>query len=90
MERTRASAELFKLVQKAGEELGLDLKGIATGGASDGNYASQFAPTCDGMGPQGSRYHSPDEYIELPTLLERTKVLARFITLWHTEGAQEE
>jgi len=87
MVRTKASLRLFKMVQLAGEELGLELDHIDTGGASDGSYASKYAPTCDGMGPQGGGYHSLDEYIELPTLLERTKVLARFVTIWHSAEA---
>ena len=73
---------LLALVQEAGRELGLDLRGIPTGGGSDGNHACQVAPTIDGLGPQGSFAHSPDEYIELPTLIERAKVNARFIELW--------
>jgi glutamate carboxypeptidase len=73
---------LLALLQDAGRELGLALAGIRTGGGSDGNHASQVAPTIDGLGPQGSFAHSPDEYIELPTLIERAKVNARFIELW--------
>jgi len=75
-------AALLALIQEAGRELGLELRGIPTGGGSDGNHASQVAPTIDGLGPQGSFAHSPDEYIELPTLIERAKVNARFIELW--------
>jgi glutamate carboxypeptidase len=86
MPRNENTMQLFRLVQQAGAELGLTLRDISTGGVSDGNYASQYAPTCDGMGPQGGGFHSPDEYIELPTLLERTKILARFITLWHASA----
>jgi glutamate carboxypeptidase len=73
---------LLALLQEAGHELGLDLRGIPTGGGSDGNHACQVAPTIDGLGPQGSFAHSPDEYIELPTLIERAKVNARFVELW--------
>ncbi len=73
---------LLALVQQAGRELGLALTGIPTGGGSDGNHASQVAPTIDGFGPQGSLAHSPDEYIELPTLMERARVTARFVELW--------
>lgn len=83
LERTEASLRLFGLVQAAGRELGLGLDHVTTGGASDGNCASQYAPVIDGMGPRGGRDHSPDEYIDLPSLAERAKVLARFITLWH-------
>ena len=73
---------LLALVQEAGRELGLSLAGIPTGGGSDGNHASAEAPTIDGLGPQGSFAHAPEEYIELPTLVERAKVSARFVELW--------
>lgn len=82
MPRTEGAIHLFELVRKAGLELGLDLKHIATGAASDANYASQYAPTCDGMGPQGDGTHSQNEFIIVSTLVERAKVLARFIILW--------
>ena len=78
----RGTMALLELVQAAGRELGLALRGIPTGGGSDGNHAWQVAPTIDGFGPQGTFAHSPDEYIELPTLIERAKVTARFIELW--------
>jgi glutamate carboxypeptidase len=73
---------LLALLQEAGHELGLALDGIATGGGSDGNHTAAVAPTIDGLGPQGSFAHSPEEYIELPTLMERAKVNARFVELW--------
>src|SRR5262249_16222758 len=68
------SMALVALMQEAGRDLGLTLRGIPTGGGSDGNHTSAVAPTIDGLGPQGSLAHNPDEYIELPTLLERTRV----------------
>jgi len=77
-----ATLALLALIQEAGRELGLELRGIPTGGGSDGNHACQVAPTIDGLGPQGSFAHSPEEYVELPTLIERAKVNARFIELW--------
>jgi glutamate carboxypeptidase len=73
---------LLTLMQDAGRELGLTLRGIPTGGGSDGNHTSGIAPTIDGLGPQGSLAHNPDEYIELPTLLERARVTTRFVELW--------
>jgi glutamate carboxypeptidase len=76
------TVKLMELVQEAGRELGLSLKGIRTGGGSDGNHASAVAPTLDGFGPQGSRAHSDEEFIEVATVIERAKVTARFIELW--------
>jgi len=58
-----------------------------TGGGSDGNHASHYAPTIDGLGPQGAGAHSPDETLIVPTLLERSKVFARFIEKWHQSFA---
>ena len=46
------------------------------------NSAAAVAPTLDGFGPQGSLAHAPEEYIEIPTLVERARVTARFIELW--------
>jgi len=79
---TEESAKLLSMIQKAGRELGLDLRGIATGGGSDGNHAAQFTPTIDGMGPQGGGAHSDREYIETATLAERAKVTALFLAEW--------
>ena len=79
---TEESSRLFETLQKAGRVLGLQLRGIATGGGSDGNNAAQFAPTLDGMGPRGGGAHSDREYLETATLAERAKVTALFLAEW--------
>jgi len=79
---SESSLKLFGQIQKAGRNLGLDLRGIATGGGSDGNYAARFAPTLDGMGPRGSGAHSDREFLEVRTLAERAKVAAMFLSGW--------
>jgi glutamate carboxypeptidase len=82
MLKTERSLELLRLVQEAGREVGVDIHEMFTGGGSDGNNTSQYAPTIDGLGPQGTGAHSPDETLIVPTLLERSKVLALFIEKW--------
>jgi len=82
MEQTPEARAQFEALQAVGRTLGLDLKGIATGGGSDGNHASQFTPTLDGMGPRGSEAHSDREFMVVPTLAERTKVTALFLASW--------
>jgi glutamate carboxypeptidase len=82
MIQTSESKRLFETVQESGRILGLELRGIATGGGSDGNLAAQFAPTLDGMGPQGSGAHSDREFMVTATLTERSKVTAIFIAKW--------
>lgn len=82
MKQTPQMERLFEAVQEAGRSIGVDLRGIATGGGSDGNHAAQFAPTLDGMGPQGSGAHSEREFMEVRTLTERSKVTALFLLKW--------
>jgi len=87
MLKTERSLGLLRLLQEAGREVGLDIDEMFTGGGSDGNHASHYAPTLDGLGPQGTGTHSPDETLIVPTLLERSKVFARFIEKWHQSFA---
>jgi len=82
MVQTPESKRLFESLREAGCILGLDLKGIATGGGSDGNHSAQFTPTLDGMGSQGSGVHSDREFMEIATLTERSKVTALFLASW--------
>jgi glutamate carboxypeptidase len=80
MPRTPAVAELEKLAQTAAQQLGFGIKGAVTGGASDANYAAaEGAPVLDGLGPVGGLDHSPDEYIELSSIVPRTALLAHLI-----------
>ena len=76
---------LLEIMRSAGRELGVDVRAIKTGGGSDGNHTSAIAPTLDGMGPKGSRAHSEEEFIEVASLLERTKMLALFLDRWAAE-----
>ncbi|RJQ61904.1 MAG: M20 family peptidase [Desulfobacteraceae bacterium] len=82
MQQTPQMKRLFEAVQDAGRSIGIELRGIATGGGSDGNHAAQFAPTLDGMGPQGSGAHSDREQMVISTLTERSKVTALFLSKW--------
>jgi len=76
---------LVEIMRRAGQDLGVDVKAIRTGASSDGNHTSAVAPTLDGCGPQGSRAHSAEEFIEIATLLERTKMVALFLDRWAAE-----
>ncbi len=63
-----------------GEELGFTVKGASTGGASDASFvAAEGIPVLDGLGPIGGLDHSPDEYIELDSIVPRTALLAKLI-----------
>ena len=76
---------LLEIMAAAGRDLGVEVRAIKTGGGSDGNTTSAIAPTIDGLGPKGSRAHSEEEFVEIATLLERTKMIALFLDRWAGE-----
>ena len=50
------------------------------GGGSDGNLLSAAGlPNLDGLGPVGDRMHSPEEFVRLPSLVERAQIAALFL-----------
>ncbi len=80
MERTPAVVELERLARAAAGELGFEVKGAATGGASDASFAAaEGIPVLDGLGPVGGLDHGPDEYISLSSIVPRTALLAKLI-----------
>lgn len=79
MERTEANLRLWRTAGKIGKELGLDLEGVESGGASDGNFTSEFAATLDGLGAVGGGAHALHEFIRLDKVTERTALLALLI-----------
>jgi len=76
MEPTAGNRLLWERVQTLGDRLGLSLEGTRSGGASDGNDASQHAPTIDGFGAVGDGAHQTYEYVTLEALVDRVALLA--------------
>ncbi|KOU73323.1 glutamate carboxypeptidase [Streptomyces sp. MMG1533] len=76
-----SSAELFALASRLAAELGQEpLRGLAVGGASDGNYtAAAGCPTLDGLGAVGGGAHADTEYVAVAQMVPRTRLLARLI-----------
>lgn len=77
-----ASAELFALASRIARELGQGpLRGIAVGGVSDGNCtAAVGCPTLDGLGAVGAGAHADDEYVEVASMIPRSRLLAESVT----------
>lgn len=77
-----SSAELFTRASHIASELGQQpLRGVAVGGASDGNYtAAAGCPTLDGLGAVGSGAHADTEHVEVAQMTPRTHLLAQLIT----------
>jgi len=76
MEQTPGNRLLWERVRTIGGRLDLDLEGTRSGGASDGNDASQYAPTIDGFGAVGDGAHQPFEHVQLDALADRVALLA--------------
>jgi glutamate carboxypeptidase len=53
---------------------------LRQGGGSDGNTAAAMGiPTIDALGPRGRFFHTPEEYIEVETLVLRASALADWL-----------
>lgn len=77
-----ATAPLVALLREAAAPLGVTIGAVHAGGASDGNRTWPHAPTLDGVGPAGDRFHSPEEFIWSRSLVERAAILAGLIERW--------
>lgn len=72
------SKKLFGIIKEAGKELGIEIKGVSSGGGSDGNITSSVgSPTIDGLGPVGGGQHSVDEYLDLDSVKERIELIIK-------------
>ena len=79
-EHSEVNAPLIHMTQEAGAELGIEIRDVASGGASDANNTSPVGvPTLDGLGAGGGLAHNPDEYVELEYLPERIALLTGLI-----------
>ena len=68
---------LFQHYGSCLSELGFEPKSLFTGGCADSGFASATGtPTICSVGPVGGRAHSPEEFMEVETLVPRAKALA--------------
>jgi glutamate carboxypeptidase len=75
------AARLFALVRDTGATLGLSIGWRDTGGVCDGNnIAAAGVPVVDTMGVRGGAIHSPDEFLLIDSLHERTALSALTIS----------
>jgi len=83
MEESPATLEPFRRAQEIAASIGLSLEAGGSGGASDGNFtAAMGVPTLDGLGAVGDGAHSVEEYVLIPSLAERTALMAALLTSW--------
>jgi glutamate carboxypeptidase len=78
---TTASETLFPVAVEAAKSIGLDdLRGVAVGGGSDGNFtAAAGVPTLDGLGAVGGGAHADHEWVDVTTMPTRALLLASIV-----------
>lgn len=81
------SQAVFDLYRAAARDLGFDVAGEFTGGCADSGFtAGVGTPTLCAVGPVGGKAHSPDEYLDVATVVPRAQALALTIMRLGKEG----
>lgn len=76
-EKTPQIAALFEHAHQLAADIGFELVGVNGAIGGDANFTAQFAPTLDGMGPDGRGAHSLQEQIVISSLAPRATLLLR-------------
>jgi glutamate carboxypeptidase len=80
MEKLPRSGRLVALTRELAAGLGFDVRDAATGGASDANTTAGLGvPTLDGLGPIGGLDHSPEEWLDVASIVPRTTLFAALL-----------
>jgi glutamate carboxypeptidase len=75
-----SSARVYELYARSAKESGFVAEARFSGGCADSGFtAAMGAPTICAVGPVGGKAHSPEEYLELDSLVPRALALARAI-----------
>lgn len=68
---------LFEKARGLAASFGLDLGHGSAGGGSDANFTGALGiPSLDGLGARGAGFHTLTEHIEVPSLVERGRLIA--------------
>ncbi|MFN8161748.1 MAG: M20/M25/M40 family metallo-hydrolase [Solirubrobacterales bacterium] len=71
------SLELFRQAEEIAREIGFDPEPGIVGGGSDGNFTGALGvPTLDGLGPEGSGFHTENEHVLVDSLIPRARLLS--------------
>jgi glutamate carboxypeptidase len=77
---TPSARELFSCYRHAAAAVGLEVDGEFTGGCADSGFAAGVGcPTLCGLGPVGGNAHTPEEYLEVASLVARAQAMALMI-----------
>jgi glutamate carboxypeptidase len=76
-EKNNAGAALFEHAKELAAEIGFELKGVFTGGGSDGNFTAAHTATLDGLGVDGKGAHTHFEQLYISSIVPRARLLHR-------------
>jgi glutamate carboxypeptidase len=77
MVETGDNKALFEHYAAGIRDLGVEPGSVFTGGCADSGFASATgAPTICGVGPVGGKAHSPEEFLEVETIVPRAQAVA--------------
>jgi glutamate carboxypeptidase len=77
LEQTPESQALYRLYSSSASEIGFTVSAEFTGGCADSGYtAAQGCPTLCSVGPVGGKAHTPDEFLEVDTMVPCAQALA--------------
>jgi glutamate carboxypeptidase len=77
LEQTPEAKALFDLYSAAAADVGFTVGAEFTGGCADSGFtAAQGCPTLCSIGPMGGKAHTPDEFLEVRTLVPCAQALA--------------
>lgn len=80
MPLTEGSEEFFGMIREVGLSIGQEIQKTHRRGTSDANFFGSIGiPTIDGLGPVCRKDHTSDEFIQVPSVKERTLLLALFL-----------
>lgn len=86
-----AMSVLQRRVERAAAGIGRGIVWRNTGGASDGNrLAAAGLPNVDTLGPRGDLLHSPDEWVDVDSLVPAAQTLLLLIAQYASEIRERE
>ncbi len=87
METTAQITALFQLAERLAASLGERLTAVSTGGGSDANHLARAGkPVLDGLGPVGGGAHSPEEWLDVPSVVVRGALLTELAAAIGAKG----
>lgn len=76
-----ASRALFETYARGSAQHGVRIEGEFAGGCADSGFtASVGCPTLCAVGPVGGKAHSPEEYLEVASLVPRARAIAETVS----------